>query len=201
MSDTSKTPPTVYVMAGCNGAGKTTFAKRYLPEFVTCRTFLNADLIAARLDPDNPEAQSVRAGRLFLQQIREQATERNDFAFETTLSGRTHYGMLSDLKSRGYRVCLHFLWLPNPEFAASRVANRVDQGGHDVPVADIHRRYFAGIRNLFGLYHSLLDAWWLYDSPETPPLLLARNDAGHLRVVEPQRFFSIRNQAELPHGR
>lgn len=143
---------TVYVIAGPNGAGKTTFASEFLPDFVQCREFLNADLIAAGLSPFAPEAQNVRAGRLLLERIRELTEERADFGFETTLSGRTYIKLLGDMKARGYRVVLFFLWLPSAEMALARVENRVKQGGHHVPAEDISRRYEIGLRNLFQLY-------------------------------------------------
>jgi predicted ABC-type ATPase len=130
-------PPMVYVIAGPNGAGKTTFASSFLPDFVKCNEFLNADLIAAGLSPFAPETQNLRAGRLLLQRIDELANQRADFSFETTLSGRTYLKLLSDMKASGYRVMLFFLWLPSAELAVARVANRVKQGGHNVPADDI----------------------------------------------------------------
>jgi predicted ABC-type ATPase len=121
--------PTVYVIAGPNGAGKTTFAAQFLPDFVNCRQFLNADLIAAGLSPFAPETQNLRAGRLLLERIRELSRAREDFGFETTLSGRTYVRLLTDLKAADYRVVLFFLWLPNADLAVNRVAVRVRQRG------------------------------------------------------------------------
>jgi len=123
MNTQPSTPPTVYVLAGPNGAGKTTFAAEFLPEFAKCREFLNADLIAAGLSPFDPESQNVRAGRLLLQRIGELAKQRTDFGFETTLSGRTYFKLLSDLRNSGYQILLFFLWLPNSAMAVARVAN------------------------------------------------------------------------------
>ena len=126
-------PPTVYVIAGPNGAGKTTFAAEFLPGFVDCRQFVNADLIAAGLSPFAPETQNVKAGRLLLERIGELAAAREDFGFETTLSGRTHAHLLGGLKRDGYRVVLFFLWIPSADLAVSRVANRVRQGDTPSP--------------------------------------------------------------------
>ena len=136
--------PTVYVIAGPNGAGKTTFAAEFLPDFVDCRQFLNADLIAAGLSPFAPETQNVKAGRLLLERIGELATAGEDFGFETTLSGRTYARLLTGLRRDGYRVALFFLWLPSADLAVLRVANRVRQGGHAVPEADVRRRFASG---------------------------------------------------------
>ena len=118
---TKSRQPTVYVIAGPNGAGKTTFATEFLPNFVSCREFLNADLIAAGLSPFAPETQNVRAGRLLLERIRELAKGRRDFGFETTLAGRIHVKLLSGMRQWGYQIALFFLWLPSAtwRYAAS----------------------------------------------------------------------------------
>jgi predicted ABC-type ATPase len=121
--------PTVYVIAGPNGAGKTTFASQFLPDFVRCQEFLNADLIAAGLSPFAPETQNVRAGRLLLERFRELVSQKADFGFETTLSGRTYVKLLGNMKAHGYRVVLFFLWLPSAEMAIARVESRLKQGG------------------------------------------------------------------------
>jgi predicted ABC-type ATPase len=188
--------PTAYVIAGPNGAGKTTFASSFLPDFVHCREFLNADLIAAGLSPFDPESQNVRAGRLLLERVGELASERADFGFETTLSGRTYLKLLSDMRDNGYRVVLFYLWLPSAEMAVARVANRVRQGGHNVPPDDIRRRYAAGLRNLFCLYRSILDGWWLYDASRLPPKLIALEEGKKLTVKQKRLFGRIEREAE-----
>jgi predicted ABC-type ATPase len=192
-------PPMVYVIAGPNGAGKTTFASSFLPDFVKCNEFLNADLIAAGLSPFAPETQNVRAGRLLLERIGELANQRADFGFETTLSGRTYVKLLSDMKASGYRVLLFFLWLPSAELAVARVANRVKQGGHNVPPDDIRRRYAAGVRNLLRLYRPILDGWWLYDASRLPPKLIASEEGKKLTVKQKRLFGRIERQAEETH--
>ena len=189
----------VYVIAGPNGAGKTTFASSFLPDFVQCNEFLNADLIAAGLSPFAPETQNVRAGRLLLERICELANQRADFGFETTLSGRTYVKLLSDMKASGYRVMLFFLWLPSAELAVARVANRVKQGGHNVPPDDIRRRYAAGVRNLLQLYRPILDGWWLYDASRLPPKLIASEEGKKLTVKQKRLFGRIERQAEESH--
>lgn len=183
--------PAVYVIAGPNGAGKTTFASKFLPDFADCREFLNADLIAAGLAPFAPETQNVRAGRLLLERIKELAAAKEDFSFETTLSGRTYARLLQAMKANGYRVHLLFLWLPNADLAVARVANRVHQGGHNVPEADIRRRFASGLRNLFDLYRPIVDAWWLYDASRLPPTTIAKEKDGHLQIVQPGLYNQI----------
>ena len=188
--------PTVYVIAGPNGAGKTTFAAEFLPDFVHCRQFLNADLIAAGLSPFAPETQNLRAGRLLLERIKELSQAREDFGFETTLSGRTHARLLMDLKGAGYRIVLFFFWLPSADLAVMRVANRVQQGGHAVPEADVRRRFTLGLKNLFKLYRPCLDAWWLYNASRLPPELIAREENGTLGAVDADLFAQIQHNVE-----
>jgi predicted ABC-type ATPase len=100
------------------------------------------------------------------------------------------------MRSAGYRVCLFFLWLPSADIAVARVANRVAQGGHNVPSVDIRRRYVSGLRNLFHLYRSLLDAWWLYDASCSPPRLIASEEKGKLTVENKRSYRLIEADAE-----
>ena len=188
--------PTVYIIAGPNGAGKTTFATEFLPDFVQCREFLNADLIAAGLSPFAPETQNVRAGRLLLTRIRELTEAREDFGFETTLAGRSYVRLLTDMKQHGYRLVLFFLWLPSSDLAVARVANRVRQGGHNVPEPTIRQRFRSGIRNLFALYCPLVDSWWLYDASQLSPRMIAAEADGELQVVDTSLFNQITPSAE-----
>jgi predicted ABC-type ATPase len=186
--------PVVYVVAGPNGAGKTTFATEFLPAFVKCRNFLNADLIAAGLSPFDPESQNLRAGRLLLERIRESAADRQDFGFETTLSGRSYVRLFKQLREQGYRIELFFLWLPTAEMAVSRVAARVRKGGHNIPEPVIRRRFKLGLQNLFQLYRSLVDDCWLFDGANLPPRPVAiwRNDT--LTPFDLELFQRIQDQ-------
>ena len=130
---TSAKNPSPYIIAGPNGAGKTTFARQLLPYYAECLEFVNADLIANGLSPFFPERAAILAGRLMLQQIHLLADHGRDFGFETTLSGKTYVRLLRDLRDRGYRIHLFFLWIPNIDIALERVADRVRRGGHNVP--------------------------------------------------------------------
>lgn len=164
--------PRCIVIAGPNGAGKTTFAKEFLLAEAGVSNFVNADLIAGGLSPLRPEAAAIAAARLFVAELDRMAEARMDFAFETTLSGRSHAVRLRRWRSAGYRIELIFLRLPSPTVALRRVAARVRQGGHDVPRADILRRYARGWDNFQALYRSHVDAWAVYDnSGKTPQLL------------------------------
>jgi predicted ABC-type ATPase len=162
----------VVIIAGPNGAGKTTFAREYLPNEAGCPTFVNADLIAAGLSPFAPELAAMQAGRLMLAAIAGHATRGECFAFETTLSGLGYARMIPQWRRAGYRVKLVFLSLPDADMALARVAARVAQGGHDVPVATVRRRFVAGLANFHRIYRPLVDSWLLYDSAAIPPRLL-----------------------------
>jgi predicted ABC-type ATPase len=162
----------VIVIAGPNGAGKTTFAREFLPNEAACPVFVNADLIASGLAPFAPDTAALQAGRLMLQELERHFAARESFAFETTLSGRGYLRQIERWQAAGYRVKLIFLQLESPAEAIARVAQRVRQGGHDVPEVVIRRRFSAGLRNFKQLYAPKVDAWALYDNAGSNPLLL-----------------------------
>ena len=163
---------TILVIAGPNGAGKTTFAREYLLNVADYTTFVNADLIAAGLNPLQPEQEAIAAGRMMLEMIRRYVSEGRSFAFETTLSGRTYASMIPRWREQGYRVSLVFLSLPSPEAAIERVRQRVQDGGHNIPEDVIRRRFDAGRRNFDAIYRPLVNQWMLYDSSGNAPTLL-----------------------------
>jgi len=173
----------VYIITGPNGSGKTTFAHTFLPEYAKCTNFINADLIAQGLAPFGPRSAALKAGKLVLEQIREFSRRGADFAFETTLSGRSYARVFKDLKTRGYSLTLFFLWIPRPELAISRIKERVADGGHDVPEMDVKRRFERGIRNFFMLYRPLLDSWTLFDNSSAKPVVIAEEKAGAVTVI------------------
>ena len=138
-----------------DGAGKTTFAREFLPQEAHCPDFINADLIAAGLSPFDPEAAALRAGRLMLEEIAARVAAGRGFAFETTLSGRAYARQIPDWRRLGYHVKLIFLSLPNAEMAVARVSARVAQGGHSIQDDVVRRRFDAGLRHFHGLYQTL----------------------------------------------
>lgn len=164
--------PTIIILAGPNGAGKTTFARSFLPREANCLRFINADLIAAGLSPFAPEAAALKAGRLMLREIDDCVQQRESFAFETTLSGLGYLARIRQWRSMGYKVSLYFLALPSPETAILRVAERVRQGGHNIPEAVIRRRFAAGLRNIEAHYKSEVDCWVKYNSLSDRPVLI-----------------------------
>jgi len=147
---------TCWIIAGPNGAGKTTFALDFLP-LVGCQHFINADAIAAGLNPINPEAESFSASRIYLNEIQSAIKAERDFAFETTLSGRSYLALIKKLKASGWRVELVYLALPSVEYSHERVQERILAGGHSIPPADIERRFAKSLRNLLGEFSEIVD--------------------------------------------
>jgi predicted ABC-type ATPase len=183
--------PRLYIIAGPNGAGKTTFAQQFLPRYADCPEFVNADLIAHELSPRSPEAAALRAGRLMLEQIHTLGRRNEDFGFETTLSGTTYLPLLRRLKTQRYKIHLFFLWIPTVELALARVADRVRQGGHDIPEAVVRRRFSKGIHNLFRVYHPFLDSWILFDNSTETPQVIASEEEGKMSVANQELFGTL----------
>ena len=158
----------LYIISGCNGAGKTTSSYTVLPEILNCREFVNADEIARGLSPFNPGSVAIEAGKLMLQRIEELLKRNETFSIETTLATRSYVNLVKQAQEQGYSVRLLFFWLSTPELAVKRVAERVSKGGHDIPQDIIRRRYVAGINNLFKLFMPIVNYWAIFDNSETP---------------------------------
>ena len=181
---TGSTTPHVIVVSGPNGAGKSTSAPHLLRDTLAITEFVNADAIAGGLSAFRPQSVAVAAGRIMLVRMRQLATQRESFAFETTLASRSFAPWLDQLRRGGYHVHLLFLWLRSADLAVSRVAERVRLGGHHVPEAVIRRRYAAGLRNLFHLYMPLADSWQMFDTSEDgEPKPLAVGEHGMVQVL------------------
>jgi len=181
----------LYIIAGPNGSGKTTFAKKFLPDYAVCTHFINADLIAQGLSPFSPVVAAMKAGRLVLREIDEMSAKGISFAFETTLSGKTYLSLLNKLKNKGYRIHIFFLWIPNASLALERIKDRVASGGHDVPTVDVKRRFRRSIDNFFKVYEPLVDAWMLFDNSEEKYHLVAQKVDGKLMVKDQDLYKKI----------
>lgn len=164
--------PRALIIAGPKGAGKTTFAREFLPNEAGCPVFVNADLIAAGLSPFAPESAAIAAARLVLQELNRHFASRTSFAFETTLAGRSYLRSIMRWQAAGYLVKLIFLQLDSAEEAIARVDQRVRQGGHNIPAEVIRRRFAAGLNNFHRHYAPRVDAWMLYDNSGLSPSLL-----------------------------
>jgi predicted ABC-type ATPase len=175
--------PTIYVIAGCNGAGKTTFAKEFLPHEVKCLRFYNADEIARGLSPLDPSAGALKAGRLLLNEVRESLGRHEIFALESTLSGKTYVRIFQSALSSGYDLELHYLWLSNVDQAIARVRRRVQMGGHNVPVKDIRRRFKRSLVHLMDDYLPLARRWAIWDNRGLPAKRLATSATDDVNLV------------------
>jgi predicted ABC-type ATPase len=190
------THPNCYIIAGPNGAGKTTFATEFLPLYANCRNFINADLIARGLSPFDPDAGMLRAGRTVLERIAEFTQARTEFAFETTLSGRSYVPLLRGVKKAGFRLHMFYLWIPSPELALLRIRDRVASGGHNVPERDVRRRFGRTLGNLFTLYRPLLDTLHFFDNSSDTPRLIFKDESGETTISAAALYAELRRQFE-----
>jgi predicted ABC-type ATPase len=186
--------PNLYIIAGCNGAGKTTASLSILPEILNCKEFVNADSIAAGLSPLAPEGVALEAGRIMLNRIKTLMEARMDFAFETTLSTRSYVGLVNDAKAKGYKVTLLFFFLDSPDVAVKRVSKRVSEGGHHIPSDVIHRRYKSGLENFFQLYKDIVDKWFFFDNSEGYSQEIAKSVSKNRQLVKNNEIWTQINE-------
>jgi len=164
----------LYIIAGCNGAGKTTASYAILPDILDCEEFVNADEIARGLSPFRPERARFQAGRLMLQRIKSLIKKEQDFAFETTLSTKSYKNLIVNAQRNGYSITLIFFYLSSQELALKRVETRVKEGGHDIPEKVIRRRYENGLKNFFNIFRPIVDEWMFIENSGEPYKLIAQ---------------------------
>jgi len=179
--------PTLYIIAGCNGAGKTTASNTILPTILSCKEFINADSIAAGLSPFDAEKYAFEAGRLMLRRIDQMIGEKVNFAIETTLSSKSYLVRITRARLEGYRVVILFFWLNSKSLAIRRVKSRVSNGGHNIPNDVIKRRYDRGLKNFFDLYIAKSDYWSFFD-----------NSNGIVEMIADGEGFLTRNIIDKP---
>ena len=182
--------PQCYVIAGPNGAGKTTFALKYLPLIASCYDFINADEIAKGLSPLDYNAGLLQAGKIFLETLNQKIAQRKDFAFETTLSGRTYLPRIVEWRKAGWCITLFYLYIPSVEFSAQRVRDRVLKGGHDIPPEDIVRRYPRSIRNMFA-YADVCNKTMCFDNTGNRIVSIFEKYDGQPPIIQDRERFSI----------
>lgn len=172
------TTKTLYIISGCNGAGKTTASYTILPDICQCNEFVNADEIAKGLSPLNPESVAIEAGRLMLKRIETLLHSDKTFSIESTLATKSYKNLIERAQDKGYKVKLLFFWLDSPQTAIERVAQRVREGGHSIPSDIIVRRYYAGIKNLFNIYMNCVDYWVLANNTNGSSEYIAEGEKG-----------------------
>lgn len=183
----------LYIISGCNGAGKTTASYTILPEIIKCKEFVNADEIAKGLSPFQPEKVAFEAERIMINRINELLKENESFAFETTLSTRSYKNKIIEAKKQGYSVTLLFFWLNNVELANERVKTRVIEGGHNIPKKVIKRRYFKGIYNLFDIYLPIIDGALIFDNSYGKHELIAHKmGINKLEIIDLEKFKQLK---------
>jgi predicted ABC-type ATPase len=183
--------PRLYIIAGCNGAGKTTASYTILPDMLNCDEFVNSDEIAKRLSPNKPEESAIRASRLMMERIEELIDKGATFGVETTLATRTLVRVIAEAQKKGYIVTLVFFWLKMPELAVERVKLRVEAGGHYVPEVTIRRRYDVGIRNLFNLYIPVCDYWIMIDNSNNPSTIIAEGGTNVVTKIHNKTLYNL----------
>lgn len=183
----------LYIIAGCNGAGKTTASFTILPEALNCKEFVNADEIAKGLSPFQPEKVAFESGRIMLKRINELLESKQDFAFESTLSTKSYKQKVIEAQNKKYKVTLLFFWLETVELAIERVKTRVLEGGHNIDKEIIKRRYYRGIKNLFEIYLPIVDEVMIFDnSLESPDLIAIKSKEKKINVFNVSKFNNLK---------
>ena len=184
----------LYVIAGCNGAGKTTASYTILPEILDCKEFVNADEIARGLSPFQPEKAGLQAGRLMLIRIKYLLEIGEDFAFETTLSTKSYVKLIERAKATGYEITLLFFWLNSVDLAVRRVKTRVKEGGHNIPEDVIRRRYKSGLCNFFELYYPIVDNWMFINNSGNPYHVIAEGEKGKAEIINNEIWNDLKSE-------
>lgn len=193
--------PRLYIISGCNGAGKTTASYSLLPEMLDCSEFVNSDEFAKSLSPFHPENASIQASRYMLLKIRYLLKKRSDFAVETTLATRTLMKTIKMAQAAGYSVTLLYFWLNSPELAIERVKARVEAGGHNIPVDTIIRRYNVGIDYFFHHYAPISDRWILADNSQAPFRVIAEGSKEDVINIKDHETYEKIHQIVLEYRR
>lgn len=192
--------PRLYILAGCNGAGKTTASYTFLPEILDCREFVNSDEFAKSLSPFDPSIASVAASRYMIRRIQYLLDLGADFSIETTLATRSLVSTIKEARSRGYTITLIYLWVQNPELAIQRVRDRVASGGHNIQEDVLRRRYSVGLHYLFDIYMPLCDRWMIGDNTNPPFSLVAEGNSKRTIIKDEDKFKKIRKLVESNEG-
>lgn len=182
----------LYIISGCNGAGKTTASYSVLPKLLDCKQFVNADEIAKGLSPFCPESVAIQSGKLMLLRIEELLAADETFSIETTLATRSYSELVKRAHEKGYKVTLLYFWLSSPELAVERVARRVSEGGHNIPKDVIYRRYEKGLKNLFNIFIPIVDSWMIVDNGVEPREIIAKGTKNQMKTFNDFKLDKIK---------
>ena len=188
--------PRLYILAGCNGAGKTTASYSFLPEILDCREFVNSDEFAKSLSPFDPSVASVSASRFMLRRIDYLLKRGSDFSIETTLATRSLVSIINEARAQSYVITILYLWVQAPEIAIQRVRDRVASGGHNIPEDVLRRRYTTGLKYLFDIYMPICDRWMIADNSGPTFMLIAEGDVNRTIIKDEEKFKRIRKMIE-----
>lgn len=183
--------PRMFIISGCNGAGKTTASYSLLPQMLECSQYVNSDEFAKSLSPFNPDAASFTAGRYMMMKVKYLIDRQQDFGIETTLATRSLVRIVEEAKEHGYSVTIIYMWLSSPELAISRVRDRVSAGGHNIPENIIRRRYVMGLKYFFGDYIKVCDRWILADNSELPFTVVAEGNREMVHIKNKEKYDMI----------
>ena len=186
----------LYILAGCNGAGKTTASYSFLPEILDCREFVNSDEFAKSLSPFDPSEASVTGSRFMLRRIEYLLDRGATFSVETTLATRSLVSIINEAHKRGYVVTILYLWIQSPEMAIQRVRDRVASGGHNIPEAVLRRRYSTGLKYLFDMYMPICDRWMIADNSSSTFMLIAEGDDRRIIIKDEDKFRKTRKMVK-----
>lgn len=175
--------PSLWIIAGPDGVGKTTYAFRHIRAVSGTTRFVNLDEIARGLSPLEPIRERQRAARVALDMMNALISDRQSFSLETTLSGRTHLALLDRAAEAGFRTNLLFFAVRSPDISLARISRRVSEGGHDVPEADVRRRFARGLANL-PLHAEKVDLWRVFDNNGGQPHVVAEGRRGCISVFD-----------------
>jgi predicted ABC-type ATPase len=183
--------PALWLIAGADGVGKTTYAFRHIRSVSGSAHFVNLDEIARGLSPLEPDIARRSAGRVALGRIAELLAERATLSLETTLAGRAHRRTLEAARAAGFSINLLFFSVPDVATCLARIRRRVAEGGHDVPESDVRRRFERGIDNL-PLYLAAVDLWRIVENSGARPRVAAEGRRGCRALLSPEIELSPR---------
>lgn len=161
----------IYIIAGHNGAGKTTFLKNFVKS--TKLDYIDVDEIARSVKEKKFDILALKAGKIGFRKIETLVKKGKSFVVETTLLGKIWVRFIKEFKKRKYKVTVFFIYLNSIREALERIKERLNKGGHYVSVDIIKRRYSRSIYNFWYIYKNMVNKWFLINNSNAIPFLVA----------------------------